>query len=206
MEMKIINVYLPRKMTTGNISLSTLSCEAYIVRCLIRNYIMSKLRINSLIIPASLLTDIHGGDNVAPQDELKEAFANAVDMFTRDNGTALTLLVETLPATVSTIEGCVVESVQDVLTYGAVTWGSMVAVTAFVNLVALRCVRNEMGHVLVPVIDHIAVLADQKLTTFIRDNGSWPAFEYVFKTTINTKRNWMYSGLLAAVNFIKAYI
>jgi hypothetical protein len=185
--------------------MSTLSSEACVLRWLIRSYVARNLHAKNMNIPASLIDDgnpLTFGERSVSPGKLKEAFNNAVDMFTHHHGSAVQSLVDALPATVSAIEECVMEANRSVLSYGDVTWGRMVAVAAFINAIALRYVENEMDGVIVPLIEHTATLTDQKLAVFIRENGSWPVFEHTFKTK---QRSWLYSRLTAVANYVRSF-
>ena len=69
-----------------------------------------------------------------------------------------------------------------------------VAVDAFVSKVALRCVQYE---VVAPLIDQVALLADQKLALFIRESGGWYTFAHFFWME---ERSWLYGDI---ATFIK---
>ena len=70
-----------------------------------------------------------------------------------------------------------------VLLLGDVSWGRMVAITAFIMKFALRCVLHEVGEAVVPVIDHAAVHVDEKLAHYVLENGGWTTFALAFKST-----------------------
>jgi hypothetical protein len=127
-----------------------------------------------------------------------------VGQFVADNSTELQSVTDTLPTTVFSIEECVMEVIHNVLVHGDVTWGSMVAVLAFVGRVALRCVRNEVVEVVAPLIDHSALLAEQKLSYYIRENGSWSVFATAFENLNEKKKHgWLYNAI---TSFIRKYI
>jgi hypothetical protein len=186
--------------------MSILSREASMMRWAMRNYVVSKLRLHNVVVPVNLInvTKLAVDED---QTKLNEALIVAVDAFVSMYGTAIQSIVEALPPTVSAIEEHVMDVNRDVLTYGDVTWGRMVAVTAFINAVALRCAQREMAEVVVPLIDHVSILAEQKMATFIRENGNWQTFEYVFAVKDEEKkkkeRGWMYKRLAAIGNFLK---
>jgi hypothetical protein len=189
--------------------LSNLSEEAYVFRWLVRKYVVTKLQENRLSVPTSLLADdgpqtpLQGHDRTW-HDNLSEAFIHVVDQFVADNSTELQSVTDTLPTTVFSIEDCVMEVIRNVLVYGDVTWGRMVAVAAFVGRVALRCVRNEVVEVVAPLIDHSALLAEQKLSYYIRENGSWPGFAAAFENINKKKKHgWIYNVI---TSFIRQYI
>jgi hypothetical protein len=167
-------------------STPALTAESCVLRCLLRKYVALKLRENGLCIPNHLLTA--DGKHVVSHD-LEDAFNRAIDMFADENSTALRNMVNDLPATVSTIDECILEAIRNVLTYGDVSWGRMVAVSALIMEVALRCVRNEMPEATVLLIGYTSLLADEKLAFFIRENGGWPAFTHAF----HKKHSWLYS-------------
>jgi hypothetical protein len=188
--------------------MSILSREAGMMRWAMRNYVVSKLRLHNVVVPVNLInvTKLALDDE---QTKLNEALIVAVDLFDSMYGIPMQSIMEPLPSTVPAIVELVMEANRDALTYGDVTWGRMVAVTALINAVALRSVRREMGEVVVPLIDHASILAEQKLVTFVRENGNWQAFEYVFAVKEEEEQKkkkehgWLYKRLAAIGNFLK---
>ena len=115
------------------------------------------------------------------------------------NGNALELRVGAIPSTVSAVDECVMEVIRNVLLHGVVHWGTMVAVTAFVMMVALRCVHREVVEVVAPLTDHMALLADEKLALFIRENGGWTVFAHAMQ---KKECSWMYSTISAVASYM----
>jgi hypothetical protein len=183
----------------SNELISGLSEEAYVFRWLLRNYVTCKLRESFMSVPASLQVDKGPrmallGHDTNWQGNLNDVFVSAVDRFVADNNSELCNVTDTLPASTFSIEGCVMEVIRNVLVYGDVTWGRMVAVAAFISKVALRCVQNEVVEIVAPLIDHSALLAEHKLSHYIRQNGSWSGFATAFQN-IKRKRSWLYDAI-----------
>ena len=78
----------------------------------------------------------------------------------------------------------------------------MVAIAAFVMKFALRCVLHEMGEAVVPVIDHAAVIVDEKLAHYVLENGGWTTFALAFKGEKEGGGGWGYQILLAVAAFV----
>ena len=139
----------------SEVLVSTLTSEAQTFRWLVRTYVAAKVQEYKLSLPLDLrVVDqeiAFDGKGYATEDDLKEAFFRAVDMFVDDNGARLQMLLDMLPTTMRTTEECVMQVNRNVLMLGDVSWGRMVAIAAFVMKFALRCVLHEMGEAVVPV-------------------------------------------------------
>lgn len=180
---------------------STLTSEARIMRCLLCKYVVSKIHEGDLCIPHNLVSVV---DQDMVTQDLEYAFGRAVNMFVHENGTALCSTLNTLPSSASSIEETIAEAARVVLLADNVSWGHMVAVSALIMEVAVRCVRSELSEVVIPLLNHITLFADQKLCFYIRENGGWATFAHVFRNT-NKAHGWLHTSVTSIVNRFKSY-
>jgi hypothetical protein len=184
--------------------IANLSEEARVFRWLVRNYVACKLRESLMSVPASLQKD-EGYETALPghdatcQSNLSDAFTQVVDQFVAGSSSELCSMTAALPATRFSVEECVMRVIYNVLVYGDVTWGRMVAVAAFIAKVALRCVQNEVVDVVAPLIDHSPLLAEYKLSHYVRQNGSWSRFATAFQNIKKKKHSWLYNVITSLV-------
>ena len=166
--------------------ISGLSSEARTFRWLVRSFVVAKLHEESLSLPAGLLINdqqvtVDDQELVSKQD-LQEAFYRCVSKFINDNEQSLQTLVDGLPPTKWTIDECIMEVNRNVLLLGDMSWGRMVATAAFLTKVSICCIKNELSEAIVPLIDQAALLVNEKLAAYIRENGAWAVFAQVFKS------------------------
>jgi hypothetical protein len=181
--------------SVSNEHISSLSEEAHVFRWLVRKYVAGKLRESFMTVPTCLQVDEGSQQALLRHDatwqcNLSDVFIYVVDKFVADNSAELHNVTDTLPTTKFSIEECVMEVIYNVLVYGDVTWGRMIAVAAFIAKVALRCMQNEVVDVVASLIDHSALLVEHKLAHYIRQNGSWSAFATAFENIKKKKHGW----------------
>jgi type IV secretory pathway VirJ component len=197
------------RQPTSKMLISELSEEAKVLRRLVLNYVADKLRQNDLAVPTSLQAACDVQTN-ADQAHLMHVFTYVVDLFVHEHGLALQTLLSSLPASVGTVEEAM-EVTRIVLMQGDVSWGRVVAVTAFTMKIALRCVQNELDEAVLPLIDRVAMFTDQTLAMFIRGNGGWVGFAVVFSKLEESRRggSWLFKALKVigtVASFVKPYI
>jgi hypothetical protein len=168
----------------GTTIIRVLSGEARTFRWLVRGFVAAKLREERLSLPTGLLLDDQqvtvDDQELVSREDLQEAFYRCVDKFLKDNGATLRALVDGLPPTNWTITECIMEVNRNVLLLGDVSWGRMVAIAAFLTKVSASCERNELSEAIIPLIDQAALLVNDKLAQFVRDNGGGAAFALAF--------------------------
>jgi methyl coenzyme M reductase alpha subunit len=163
-----------------------LSNEALIFRSVLRTHIARQLQHQMLNVPVGLLSDANaqyktGNDDLVTYDELERVFDDVTTNFENSCHEQLEQSLEDVPMTIAAIETQVVAVMNNILIDGRVEWGRMVATVAFVTTIALKCSHSEMPHVIEPLIDHAAHLADEQFVPFIRQNGDWAAFTLAFR-------------------------
>jgi hypothetical protein len=174
----------------------------------VRDYVKDRLLNESLSVPTKLLDDdvtlITTDDrDTISRERLQEAFHNAMNLFWDSFGDIMEEQLEQVPSTVSSIEDFIVRTCRVVLTQDDVSWGGMVAVTAFITKVALRYTAREMSHAVSPVIEQIAFDANEKLAPFIQEGGGWAVFGRAFRTK---QPSWLRRTITAIAALVQAYL
>jgi len=162
-----------------------LSNEARTFRWLLRGFVAAKLQEEGLSPPTSLLIQdqqvtVDDQEHVS-KDDLQEVFYQCVSKFIQQNEQSLQSLVDGLSPTKWTVTECIMEVNRNVLLIGDVSWGRMVAIAAFLMKVSVCCIKNELIEAVIPLIDQAALLVNEKLAAYIRNNGGWAAFALAFK-------------------------
>jgi hypothetical protein len=153
-----------------------LSEEAQTFRSLLRVYVRARLHKSGLPSPAALARTASN----APDTE--RAFLHVVAEFDSMYGEQLVSMLGGWPRNLSDIDTFVIGVVSSMLANGhGMRWGHIIAIAAFVGVVAVNCAQHEMPQAIEPLVECVAHVVDRDMSAFIREHDGWAAFALAFR-------------------------